>query len=268
MNNSDVDFCSARRTDRSNRQTSKRLTGGRVPHLYQDVPLEPGASLALSGDATHHLLNVLRLPFGSSIILWNGDGCEYRSTLMKGDRRQANALIAACQAVTRESPLMIHLGQVISKGDRMDFTLQKATELGVTQITPLFSQKTGSGLEGAHVEKKQAHWAKVIISACEQSGRNRLPILLKPEPLNDWVQNRTEATKLIACPLASAGLKEQPLTSPIALLIGGEGGLTFDENQQAQQQGFLPFCLGPRILRTETAGLVAIAALQLLAGDF
>lgn len=242
----------------------------RVPRIFQDIPLEIYKRVWLDEGATRHLMSVLRLKVGDKLILFNGDGLEYPSLISQLTSRKLEVEIKERVEKTVESPVTLHLGQVISKGERMDYTLQKATELGVSEITPLFSIRSEVHLKGEREERKMAHWQKVLISACEQCGRNRIPTLYSPKKVEIWVnamkQDQVE-TKLFLDHRSQASLKQAPLSRSIALLIGPEGGLTFEEKHYAEQKGFQGLRLGPRILRTETAGVVAISLLQYLTGD-
>ena len=166
-----------------------------------------------------------------------------------------------------ESVLEIHLGQVISKGEKMDFVIQKATELGVKKITPLFSERSVVHLKQDRLEKKTGHWQKIAIHAAEQCGRTVVPAIEHPIPIAEWVFNRDEKTRLGLDPLSPNGLNALPILGSVALLIGPEGGLTEQELVYAKERGFQTVSCGPRILRTETAALVAITALQCKAGD-
>jgi 16S rRNA (uracil1498-N3)-methyltransferase len=240
----------------------------RVPRIFQNQTLYPNQTLVLDDDATRHLSTVLRLPTGASIILFNGDGHEYPSTITPIKAKSLSATVHAQIQKNRESPLFTHLGQVISKGNHMDYTLQKSVELGVSRITPLYSERGDVRLKGEREEKKQMHWQKIIIHACQQCGRNTLPVLEKPVPLMTWIKNTSEKTKLMLDPKATQHLNTISLTASIAILIGSEGGFAENEIAYAAQHQFMGIQLGPRILRTETASLAMLTSLQLLAGDF
>jgi 16S rRNA (uracil1498-N3)-methyltransferase len=170
--------------------------------------------------------------------------------------------------VENESPLNIHLAQGISRGDRMDFTLQKSVELGVNTITPIFTERCGVKLSGERLEKKHQQWQKIVISACEQSGRCAVPIVATPIYLADWLAQETAALKLNLHPKAEHSIMNLPIENQrVRLLIGPEGGLSDDEIANANKAGFHDVLLGPRVLRTETAALTAITALQCRYGD-
>lgn len=239
----------------------------RVPRIFQDQPLQINQTIVLDEGARLHLSTVLRLASGASIILFNGDGHEYPSIIKQIKPKILQASIEDKIYKNLESPLYTHLGQVISKGTHMDYTLQKSVELGVNCITPLYSVRGEVHLKGEREQKKQEHWQKIITHACQQCGRNVRPILEKPISLLEWVKKTKEPTKLMLDPRADQNLKTALLSNSIALLVGPEGGLNETEEEYAKQNGFLGIQLGPRTLRTETASLVMLSALQLLAGD-
>lgn len=226
------------------------------------------ADIELTPDATHHLVNVLRLKPGHPLVLFNGDGHDYPAQLSQIDKRHAYVKVDAKIAIQVESPLPIHLAQGVSKGDRMDFAIQKAVELGVTAITPLVTEFCAVKLNQARWEKKQQQWHKIIIGACEQSGRNVVPTINPTISLTEYLSQSTQQLRLILDPNAEQNLKD--ITMPrdgVRLLIGPEGGLSEKEVYQAQQAGYQGSLLGPRILRTETAALAAISVLQSHFGD-
>ena len=242
------------------------------PRIYQNSPLIVGETVQLSDDAFGHLIRVLRLTDNASIILFNGqDQCDYQATLVKVGKKSAQALLMTQQKISNESPLQIHLGQGISRGDRMDFTLQKSVELGVNKITPLFTERCGVKLSGERLAKKRAQWQKIVISACEQSGRSFIPEVAKPMILTDWLNEQTSSLKLNLHPRASHSIMTlataEKNIEKVRLLIGPEGGLSDDEIAQASKAQFQEVLLGPRILRTETAALTAITTLQCRFGD-
>ncbi len=240
----------------------------RIPRIHQAIPLQTGACLQLDDAASRHLLRVLRLKAGDLLTLFDGQGREYQATLLPGSGRCAEVVIGAPLERDAESPLEIILAQGISRGERMDYTLQKAVELGVKRIAPLFTARCNVKLTGERLEKRLAHWRGVIVHACEQCGRNRLPALDPPQALDQW-QAPAAGLKLVLDAAAPGALGS--LDTPqgaVILTIGPEGGLTAGELRRLQSQGFQPLRLGPRILRTETAGMAALAALQTLWGDF
>jgi 16S rRNA (uracil1498-N3)-methyltransferase len=240
----------------------------RCPRIYSPQPLTPGAPITLAIEASHHLAKVLRMQIGDPLILFNGEGSEYPALIAAIDKRYVHVTIERSIDNTRESPLHLHLGIAVSKGERMDWVIQKATELGVTQITPLYSERVEVRLHGERAEKKLMHWRGIVIAACEQCGRNRLPQIAAIETLTSWLQTTTAASKFVLHHRSSIALDSAaPRPSSVALLIGPEGGLTEHEINAAEAQNFAPLRLGPRVLRTETAPLAALGILQFLWGD-
>lgn len=236
--------------------------------FFVPLPLNPDSELPLPEDVTHHLVRVLRSEAGARFTLFNGEGGAFEAELLDTHKKSARARLLAFQPDDRESPLRTHLGQVMSKGDRMDYAIQKATELGVSDITPLTSERCEMKLRGEErADKKLEHWRRVAISACEQCGRNRLPVIHEPRSLQDWIAQTTADCRLVLAPAVAGRLLAGPLQS-VALLVGPEGGLSEHEIAMAQAQGFLPWQLGPRVLRTETAPVAALAVLQARFGDF
>lgn len=244
----------------------------RIPRLYIDQPLIPGGEVPLGPEASQHLVQVLRLRPGSTLHLFNDTGYDYPALLVNGDKRRCRVAI---QPPGLEEPLprlQLSLAIGISKGERMDWVIQKAVELGVSRIIPLLSRYSVVRLDAERLEKRMAHWHKVMISACEQSGRRRLPTLEQAMGLEEWLaEGYTHRLGLVLAPDAADPL---PMLAPpapdqeVVLLIGPEGGLADEEIALAARRGFKPVRLGPRILRTETAPLAAIATLQALWGDF
>lgn len=240
----------------------------RVPRIYTTQRLAPGTQLALEPDAGHHLTRVLRLQSGDALRLFNGDGCEYPARIASADRRQVVVAVEEALTPVSESPLAIHLGIAVSKGERMDWVIQKATELGVAAITPLSSERVEVRLQGEREEKKRAHWLGVTIAACEQCGRNRLPELHPTTALADWLDTVQAERKFVLHHRSAQVLStDDPPPDDVALLIGPEGGLSATEIALAERAGFAPLKLGPRVLRTETAPVVALSLLQFLWGD-
>lgn len=241
-----------------------------TPRIYQEEELEVGQSITLDRNAANHVSRVLRMKRGDQLILFNGRGGEYNATLEKVDRNATCAHIDTYSSRITESPLSITLLQGISRGERMDYTIQKAVELGVAEIIPLFTERCTVQLKDDRVIKKLHHWRGVAISACEQSGRTRIPAIRTPLSLQQYLQEHpTTGTALLLDPGATQGFTS--LAHPdsrVTLLIGPEGGLSHGEIEHARQAGFLGVRLGPRILRTETAALVACTALQTLWGDY
>ena len=202
------------------------------------------------------------------MVLFNGDGNEYSAQIIDVSRKQVVVEADACLTIGKESPLSIHLGQGVSKGDRMDTVLQKSVELGVSEITPILTQRCAVKLDEKRWEKKIQQWQKIITGACEQCGRNTVPKLNAPVTLNQWLASPTQASRLILAPGAEQPLSKTPYsTHGFRLLIGPEGGLSEQEIHQANENGYSSVSLGPRILRTETAALTSVSILQSLHGD-
>ena len=241
----------------------------RVPRIYVDTALAVDEDCVLPAEAAHYIHNVLRMKIASPIVLFNGDGNDYSGILSVATKRAATVFVDSKIGLSVESPLPIHLGQGISKGDRMDVALQKATELGVTEITPLITERCNVKITAERWEKKHQQWLKIIIGACEQSGRNTLPILHPPIELNKWLGQTTQAVRLTLDPHAEQTMGQLPITQQhgVRLLIGPEGGFAETETYNAAQLGFQTVTFGPRVLRTETAALASIAVLQAQYGD-
>lgn len=242
--------------------------------FYTNTALEIGNNIQLSASAAAHATRALRLNVGDKTIVFNGDGFDYDCMISSIQKNAVFVEVKSKIAITNESPLNITLIQAISSGDRMDFTIQKAVELGVTTIQPVTSQRSVVKLSAERAEKRTEHWQNIAISACEQSGRAILPTVLPPLTLSQYFAKNTknastETLKITLAPTATKTLKQlNKPNSEIQLLIGAEGGLSEDEITLSQLNGFEAITLGKRILRTETAGLAAIAAMQMLWGDF
>ncbi|MFT5235878.1 MAG: 16S rRNA (uracil1498-N3)-methyltransferase [Shewanella sp.] len=240
----------------------------RIPRIYQASPLSLGNVVELDDEPASHIGRVLRMNAGEQISLFNGDGQEYLSEIVSASKKNVSVKVLSSSLNLSESPLHLHLGQVISRGDRMDFTIQKSVELGVNTITPLFSERCGVKLSGERLEKKIQQWQKIVIGACEQSGRSRVPEIRPAMTLEAWSAEQTDSLKLNLHPRAAHGIGGLSLESPkVRLLIGPEGGLSEAEIMMTEQHHFTDVLLGPRVLRTETAALTAISALQLKFGD-
>lgn len=241
----------------------------RVPRIYTDQPLEMNLDIALGDEASRHIIQVLRLRSGAELLLFNGDGYNYSAQLVSATKKQAQAKVLSRSQPETVSGLYIHLCIAISKGERMDFAIQKSVELGVNEITPLFSQRCVINLQGERLKKREQHWSKVIVSACEQSGRCRIPLLNNAVEIDRWLDRPLQGAGLILDPKSETGISgiEKP-ADKITILIGPEGGLSEAEIASAKDRGFRGISLGPRILRTETAPLAAIASMQTLWGDF
>lgn len=243
-----------------------------MTRIYIDAELTVNSTLDLPDDAAHHVARVLRMRTGETISTFNGQGGEYLATLDQISKSSVTANITEFDPTDRESPLAITLAQGISRGDKMDFTIQKAVELGVSHIAPITTQRGNVHLDEKRWTKKQAHWQKIIISACEQCGRNRLPTLAPVENLQTWASHDQAALKLVLDPHSEHALSTQfadaEAPQSVSFVIGPEGGLSPDEITQLKNLGFLGIRLGPRVFRTETAALAVIAMLQTRFGDF
>lgn len=245
----------------------------RIPRIYQPVPLESGVTITLDSQATAHILRVLRLKSDDRIIVFNGQGGEFEGIISESRKRETLVKLLSFHDIEKESPLKINLLQGVSRGERMDYTLQKAVELGVAEIYPVMTKHTAVQLNDERRKKRQHHWQGVVNSACEQCGRNRVPVVHQVTSLFDCVSQLSvshDDMSLVlnhrsAQPLTNAGDR---MPNRIFLLAGPEGGFAEQEIDQLHQTGFTSVALGPRILRTETAALAAITVLQAMWGDF
>jgi 16S rRNA (uracil1498-N3)-methyltransferase len=242
----------------------------RTIRLYVDLPLHVGTEFALPTAAAEHAVRVLRLASGNPLTLFNGDGCDYPARILATGKREVTVAVEARQPLHNESPLRLTLAQGMARGEKMDLIVQKATELGVVRIVPLLSERSEVKLDASRMEKRLAHWRAVAASACEQSGRACLPAISVALPLQTWLEDLTEskALRLALLPEATRSAREWkfPPTGGI-LVVGPEGGLGGRDIAALRAAGFDGLRLGPRILRTETAGMAALAALQALHGD-
>lgn len=240
-----------------------------MPRFYVDFALSPDSVVKLPDDVVRHL-NVLRVKNTEEIVLFNGNGKVYPALPEVLEKRHASVRILREEATDNESPLNITLVQAVSSAERMDFTLQKSVELGVAEIRPVISERCVVRLSGERAEKRVARWQEIVVSACEQSGRNIVPKVL---PLTTYAQAlqqlSQETTKLLMSLNRAQKLSDvQPQSGKVVFMVGPEGGWTEKEEQQAFDAGFQSVTLGKRVLRTETASLAAIAAMQTLWGDF
>lgn len=241
----------------------------RQTRVFTGQGLSPFENIELGEQAAHYLTRVLRLTVGDSIILFNGDGLDYAGEITQTQRHLVTVSLGESRDPENESSLDTTLVQAISRGERMDYCLQKATELGVSRFQLINSKRVEVRLKGTRLQKRLAHWQSVIASACEQSGRARVPGLIAPLSLDQWLSTNDGSTRLILDPLAKKGLSSASIgAGSVSLLVGPEGGFSPEEFEHAKAMGVRPVSLGPRVLRTETAGPAAIAALQTLAGDF
>ncbi|KFB73889.1 MAG: Ribosomal RNA small subunit methyltransferase E [Candidatus Accumulibacter phosphatis] len=236
------------------------------------MPLAAGERVDLPERVAHHAVKVLRLRRGDAVMLFNGAGGEYPARIVGIEQTRVSVDVQGWMATERESPLSITLVQALQAGEKMDLTIQKAVELGVGRIVPVISRRSVLRLEGERALRRVAHWRGVVAAACEQCGRNRLPEVAMPESLEYWLARKPEpgSLRLMLVPEGGqsfAKLSEPPSGNSVELLIGAEGGLAPEETYLAALSGFQPVRFGPRILRTETAGLAALAAIQYLWGD-
>ena len=240
-----------------------------TPRFFAPLELPLGAEIPLPDRVARHLA-VLRLRRGDAITLFNGAGGEFSAELTRVAGGDALARVLVRQDAERESPLSIALAQCVSSGDRMDTTLQKSAELGVSRIVPHASERSVVRLTGDRAEKRVAHWHHVVVAACEQCGRNRIPEVTRIMDFEAFLDGRLAAEWglcLLLAPDAGKNLKQFPRPEAVTLLVGPEGGLTERERERAERAGFIPVRFGPRVLRTETAPLAAVAAMQTLWGD-
>ena len=238
----------------------------RLSRFFVDAPLSLGDH-ELPQDQAHYISRVLRMSESDPVQLFDGSGQEFRASLLEVGKKRVVVQVTETFAGQVESPLQIHLGQGLSRGERMDWAIQKATELGVNEITPIFSDRCEVRLKDERADKRLQHWRQVAISACEQCGRSRVPVIHPPLLLADWLKQAEADLKLVLHPVAEP-LVSHAKPGSLAFLIGPEGGLTDGEVETAQGAGFHAARLGPRVLRTETAPVVALAVAQQLWGDF
>ena len=239
-----------------------------MSRVFVAAPLESGARVRLAGSAAGHLTRVLRLRPGARLTLFNGTGGEYSGTLEAIGRGAVTVAVGEAHPVERESPLEVTLAQGISRGERMDLIVQKATELGVSRIVPVFSARSVVRLDNRQAERRLEHWRAIAIGACEQSGRNRPPQLSLPRTVAELLHEDRSSTRVLLSPSAATRLAQlPPPQGAVLVLVGPEGGLAPQEAEQALAAGFVAVRLGPRVLRTETAAIAALALLQQDFGD-
>lgn len=242
----------------------------RSTRVYHPDRLQVGRDVTLAEAASHHLGRVLRMKAGDAVVLFDGSGGEYRGTIRGVERSGMRVRVEAFDDVERESRLEVGLVQSVSAGERMEYTLQKAVELGVAWIQPIVTRRSKVRLEGERADKRVAHWQRVVHAACEQCGRNRVPSVRPLLDFTAWLAEVPGAEhRLVLDPDAPRALSAcGPIDAAVELLAGAEAGLAPEEMELLLQYGFVAVRLGPRVLRTETAGLAALAALQALWGDF
>jgi 16S rRNA (uracil1498-N3)-methyltransferase len=251
----------------------------RLNRIFCEGPLNSDAEVGLPPAGAYHVARVLRLREGAPLSVFDGNGTEFKAEIAHVDGDKVTVRLGAQTPGTPESPLRITLTQGVSRSERMDWTLQKATELGVAAIAPVLTARSVVRLDDKQAEKKQAHWRGIVIGACEQCGRSRLPEVLAPITLREHLAGQRSGStdaprttgrglRLVLSPTAPASLAGlTSIPSKVELLIGPEGGLDDDELIAAQKAGFMPVRLGPRVLRTETAAVAALTVLQALWGD-
>jgi 16S rRNA (uracil1498-N3)-methyltransferase len=243
----------------------------RLPRLFCPGNISPGALLSLPEQAAHHAARVLRLGPGDAVRVFNGDGSEWDAQIVASHKADVSVRVSARHERDVEAPLDILLAQGISSRERMDLTLQKAVELGVTAIQPLETRRTVVRLRDERASRRIEHWQNLVVAACEQCGRNRVPVVQPIQALPDWlgaIGSAGSARRILLAPDGATRLRDVAAPHSVILLAGPEGGLAHDEKDLAIACGFQPVRLGPRILRTETAAMAAMAAMHALWGDF
>ena len=237
-----------------------------VPRFYLDAPLRAGSGSTLLEDSAHHAVHVLRLREGDEVTLFNGRGGEFAARIASMQRLKISIDVLQHRALERESPLRVTLVQGVSSGERMDSTLRKAVELGVSEVQPVLSTRSVARPKGERADNRRTHWQKVVIAACEQCGRNRVPEVQPLISLPEYVPG--EGAKILLSPSSQARLSKLSFSgSEFVLAAGPEAGFTDEEEARLVEAGFVPASLGPRVLRTETAAVAALAALNALRGD-
>ncbi len=239
----------------------------RIPRIHTGQVLQAESTFELEPGPSQHIARALRMQVGDALILFDGRGGEYPATISALAKRHVTVSTGAHRALEVEAPLAIHLGIAVSRGERMDWVIQKATELGVAEITPLFSKRTEVKLKGERAEKKQRHWQQIAISACEQCGRNRVPAINPTLQVANWIQATSADLRFVLHHRHEQPPQYDTAPASLALLIGPEGGLSVQEITAAENAGYLGLRLGPRVMRTETAPVAAIAILQARWGD-
>lgn len=240
-----------------------------LTRIYQAIPLKLHALIHLDREASHHLAHVLRVKIGDKLRLFNGDGIDYEAIIKHIDKKSVAVLLINEVKCQTESPVKIYLAQGMARGEKMDLIIQKAVELGVNKIMPLVTERCNVRLNHEREEKRLIHWRKISISACEQSGRQHVPEVDAPMPLNEWLPSIKANLCFVLSPHVPNKFPLEKRHSPhsIVLLIGPEGGLSEQEVKMAIEHGFLALNLGPRVLRTETATMAAMSILQFYYGD-
>lgn len=240
----------------------------RLHRVYTPHQLEPGLEVRIEGRPAHYLSRVLRVTAGQRIVLFNGDGHDYAAEVIRAGSRELFVSVASRLPAVRESNLHITVVQAISRGERMDQTLQKCTELGVNSFQPLFSERVEVRLKGEKLDRRVTHWQAVVAAACGQCGRAVVPAVSSPLTLDDWLNSGPSDDRLVLAPGSDQALAGIPAMSRVELLAGPEGGFSEEEMSRISFRNVRPVSLGPRVLRTETAAAAAVAVLQARHGDF
>jgi 16S rRNA (uracil1498-N3)-methyltransferase len=240
-----------------------------ISRIYQQTLLNTDSHINLDEQASHHLSKVLRARVGDHITLFNGEGGEYDAAIISINKKSVEVQVGTFNNRSAESPLQLCLAQGISRGEKMGYIIQKAVELGVTQIVPLLTERCTVKLDEERRQKRFQHWQTIIVNACEQSGRNRIPELVVPQTYESWIGTASADLCLVLAPQAVEKIERSKVNAngKIVLLIGPEGGLSEQEIEQSVQKGFKPVNIGPRVLRTETAATAALTILQCIFGD-
>lgn len=239
----------------------------RKHRIHTEQNLQPGLEVVLEGAPAHYLGRVLRVTAGQRVVLFNGDGQDYAAEVLQTDRREVALRVAGQRPGLAEPAHGIVVVQALSRGERLDFTLQKCTELGAAGFRLLAAERTELKLRGDKLDRRLQHWRSVVVSACEQCGRARVPFVRAPLTLAKWLQQEAAARRLVLDPAAAAPLASVPLPAELELAVGPEGGFSDSELALMEAHGVQRVGLGPRTLRTETAGPAAVAILQCLQGD-
>ena len=239
-----------------------------LPRIHCDQRLGPGAQFALAPEAAQHVGRALRLKAGDSITVFDGRGGEYDAAIQRIDKDRVEVKVGAWRDVDTEPRMRIGLIQGLPEADKMDWIIQKAVELGVTWIQPIICDRSVVRLSGERAARRESHWRRVSVAACEQSGRNRIPEVRPTLGFQSWIAVPAAATRWVLDPGGEPVTRKAPAQQDLELLVGPEGGLSDRERELAAQQGCEPVALGPRILRAETAPLAALSAIHALWGDF
>lgn len=238
------------------------------PRIFVDMRLGPGAQFALPPDAAQHVGKALRLKTGDTIVVFDGRGGEYDATIQRMDREYVDVKTGAFRDTDREAPVSVGLVQGLPEADKMDWIIQKSVELGVAWIQPVVCDRSVVRLSGDRAARRQSHWSRVAVAACEQSGRNRVPEVRPTLGFLNWIALPSEAARWMLSPAAAPLAARAAPSRPVELLVGPEGGFSDRERDLAASRGFEDVGLGPRVLRTETAPVAALATINALWGDF